>query len=108
MASGQGQVVVLEGEAGVGKSRLAYELQHGDAVRASWLTVQCSPLAREEPFGPLTAHLPSLDNPVGISPEERRAASLGAAVMWALGLAERGRPSCTSKMLTGPIHRRAN
>jgi len=90
VAAGQGRVVVLEGEAGVGKSRLAYELQHGDAARASWLTVQCSPLAREEPFGPLTAHLPVLDTPTDQPPEERRAAGLGAAVGWALGLAERG------------------
>ena len=90
VAAGQGQVVVLEGEAGVGKSRLAYELQHGDAARASWLTVQCSPLAREEPFGPLTAHLPALDTSAGLSPEERRAAGLGAAARWALGLAESG------------------
>ena len=89
VAAGQGQVVVLEGEAGVGKSRLAYELQHGEAVRASWLTVQCSPLAREEPFGPLTAHLRAPDT-TGLPPEERRAAGLGAAVRWALGLAERG------------------
>jgi len=90
VAAGQGQVVVLEGEAGVGKSRLAYELQHGDAARASWLTVQCSPLAREEPFGPLTAHLPVLDTAAGLSPEERRATGLGAAARWALGLAESG------------------
>ena len=90
VAAGQGRVVVLEGEAGVGKSRLAYELQHGHASRASWLTVQCSPLAREEPFGPLTAHLPALDTPAELPPEERRAAGLGAAVRWALGLAEDG------------------
>ena len=90
VAAGQGQVVVLEGEAGVGKSRLAYELQHGDAARASWLTVQCSPLAREEWFGPLTAYLPALDTSAGLSPEERRATGLGAAARWALGLAESG------------------
>ncbi len=90
VVAGQGQVVVLEGEAGVGKSRLAYELQHGDAARASWLTVQCSPLAREEPFGPLAAHLPAFGSAAGVPPEERRAAGLGAAVRWALGLAERG------------------
>ena len=90
VTAGQGQVVVLEGEAGVGKSRLAFELQHGGAARASWLTVQCSPLAAEEPFGPLTSHLPALDIPAALSPEERRAAGLGAAIEWSLGLAESG------------------
>jgi class 3 adenylate cyclase len=88
--AGQGRVVVLEGEAGVGKSRLAYELQHGGAAAAAWLTVQCSPLAAEEPFGPLTPHLPALDIPAGLSPEERRAAGLGAAIQWSLGLADSG------------------
>ena len=65
VTAGRGQVVVLEGEAGVGKSRLAYELRHGDATGASWLTVQCSPLASERPFGPLTAQLPAIDSSEG-------------------------------------------
>jgi class 3 adenylate cyclase len=88
--AGQGQVVVLEGEAGVGKSRLAFELQQGGAAGASWLTVQCSPLAAEEPFGPLMPHLPAIDITAGLSPEERRAAGLGAAIQWSLGLADSG------------------
>ncbi len=86
--AGRGQVVVLEGQAGVGKSRLAYELRRGDAAKASWLTVQCSPLSSDEPFGPLTAHLPQPDTPGAPSPEERRAAGLATALGWALGLAE--------------------
>jgi class 3 adenylate cyclase len=90
VAEGHGQVVFLEGEAGVGKSRLAYELQHGDAASASWFTVQCSTLAREEPFGPLSAHLPALETRTGLPAEERRAAGLSAAVRWSLGLAESG------------------
>jgi class 3 adenylate cyclase len=90
VVTGHGHVVVLEGEAGAGKSRLAHELQHTEAARASWLTVQCSPLSSEQPFGPLTAHLPASDTPGRLSPEERRAASLAAAVQWALGLAEDG------------------
>lgn len=90
VTAGHGRVVVLEGEAGVGKSRLAYELRHGDAVEASWLTVQCSSLTIEEPFGPLVAHLPTIDAPDGMSPEERRAAGIAVAERWALGLGTAG------------------
>ena len=90
VAAGHGRVVVLEGEAGVGKSRLVYELRHGDATRASWITVQCSPLASEEPFGPLTAQLPNTDSAEGLSPEERHAAGTATAERWALGLCEAG------------------
>jgi class 3 adenylate cyclase/tetratricopeptide (TPR) repeat protein len=90
VASGLGQVVVLEGEAGVGKSRLAYELQHREASRATWLTVHCSPLLREEPFGPLTAHGEALETPAALPREERRAAGLAAGLRWCLELATRG------------------
>jgi class 3 adenylate cyclase len=90
VAAGHGQVVVLEGEAGVGKSRLAHELRHGDASGASWLTVQCSPLASDKPFGPLTAQLPAIEPSEGVSPEERHAAGIAAAVRWAEGLCGRG------------------
>ena len=38
----------------------------------------------------MTAHLPAFDIAAGLPPEERRAAGLGAAVRWALGLAESG------------------
>ena len=90
VAGGHGQIVVLEGEAGVGKSRLAYELRHGDAAEASWLTVQCSPLASEKPFGPLATQLPGIDSSEEVSPEERHAAGIASAVGWAMGLSEAG------------------
>jgi class 3 adenylate cyclase len=90
VAAGHGQVVVLEGEAGVGKSRMAYELRQGDAAGASWLTVQCSPLASEKPFGPFTTQLPDVDSSEGVSPEERHAAGIASAVGWAMGLSEVG------------------
>jgi class 3 adenylate cyclase/tetratricopeptide (TPR) repeat protein len=88
VVAGQGRVVALEGEAGVGKSRLAYELQHSGAVGAHWLTVQCSRLTSEEPFGPLVSHLPPADSWEGMSPEERHAAGIASAERWALGLCE--------------------
>ena len=90
VASGLGQIVVLEGEAGVGKSRLAYELQHRSASRARWVTVHCSPQHRAEPFGPLTAHVEALETPADLPREERRAAGLAAALRWSLDLAAGG------------------
>jgi TOMM system kinase/cyclase fusion protein len=55
---GLGQVVLLSGEAGIGKSRLAQVLQEHIAVephtRLEW---RCSPYAQQSPLHPVIAHL---------------------------------------------------
>jgi class 3 adenylate cyclase/tetratricopeptide (TPR) repeat protein len=51
---GQGQVVFLSGEAGIGKSRLLYEFQ--DTVREediSWLEGRCTPYGKNIPYLPI-------------------------------------------------------
>jgi DNA-binding SARP family transcriptional activator len=51
---GFGDLLVLEGEAGVGKTRLAYHLlQKATAVQATVLSVTCQPLEQQLPFAPL-------------------------------------------------------
>lgn len=51
---GHGDVVVLAGEAGVGKTRLAYPiLQQATAADATVLSVTCRPLEQQLPFAPL-------------------------------------------------------
>jgi class 3 adenylate cyclase len=84
---GSGSVVILEGEPGVGKSRLAYELQQLVQPQGQWVTIACSPRTVGTPFGPFAEIIESLTPVHGRSPEERRADLLNAIVGWALGLA---------------------
>ena len=55
---GEGQVVLLSGEAGIGKSRLVQELKdqvaHDNAVRIEF---RCSPYHQNSAFYPLIEHL---------------------------------------------------
>ena len=51
--AGNGQVVGVVGEAGVGKSRLVWELVHSPRT-AGWLVLE----ATCAPYGPPTAHQP--------------------------------------------------
>ncbi|CAN5854309.1 hypothetical protein BH10CHL1_BH10CHL1_22630 [soil metagenome] len=52
--NGKGNLVLLEGEAGVGKTRLAYHsLQQAVAAGATVISVTCQPLERQFPFAPL-------------------------------------------------------
>jgi hypothetical protein len=55
-AAGHGQVVALVGEAGVGKSRLAYEFLHAQRTQG-WLILASSSVS----YGKATPYLPVLD-----------------------------------------------
>jgi predicted ATPase len=55
-ADGEGQNVVVLGEAGVGKSRLAYQLhEHLAAVPHTWLECGATPYTEGTPFHPIIA-----------------------------------------------------
>jgi len=55
---GNGGLLVLDGEAGVGKSRLAYHsLQWAAHQEATILSATCQPLEQQLPFAPLSAAL---------------------------------------------------
>ena len=54
--SGHGQVVALVGEAGVGKSRLVYELTHSHHMRG-WLVLESASVS----YGKATPYFPVLD-----------------------------------------------
>jgi predicted ATPase/class 3 adenylate cyclase len=55
-ADGRGQVAAIVGEAGVGKSRLVYELVHSHRLR-SWLVLQAPAVS----YGKATSYLPVID-----------------------------------------------
>src|SRR5437879_2505541 len=52
-AAGRGQVVMLSGEAGIGKSRLLFELRHRLPPACPWLVGQCSPQTTTVPYLPV-------------------------------------------------------
>jgi predicted ATPase len=55
-AAGQGQVVAIVGEPGVGKSRLVWEITHSHRVHG-WLVLQAASVS----YGSATSYLPVID-----------------------------------------------
>jgi hypothetical protein len=54
---GRGQVVLIQGEAGVGKSRLVEGLREGAGKDHIWVAIRCSPFHTASAFHPIIEHL---------------------------------------------------
>src|SRR5215469_12525338 len=54
---GRGQVVLIQGEAGVGKSRLVQSLRETAGKDRIWVAIRCSPFHTASAFHPIIEHL---------------------------------------------------
>jgi class 3 adenylate cyclase/tetratricopeptide (TPR) repeat protein len=54
---GRGQVVLIQGEAGVGKSRLVEGLREASGEDHIWVAIRCSPFHTASAFHPIIEHL---------------------------------------------------
>jgi hypothetical protein len=54
---GRGQVVLIQGEAGVGKSRLLEGLREASGKNHIWVAIRCSPFHTASAFHPIIEHL---------------------------------------------------
>ena len=73
---GRGQVVLIQGEAGVGKSRLVEGLREAAGKDHIWVAIRCSPFHTASAFHPIIEHLKRV---FGWQPEDTRAAAPGEA-----------------------------
>jgi class 3 adenylate cyclase/tetratricopeptide (TPR) repeat protein len=64
---GRGQVVLIQGEAGVGKSRLVEGLREATAKGHIWVAIRCSPFHTASAFHPIIEHLKRV---LGWQPED--------------------------------------
>jgi class 3 adenylate cyclase/tetratricopeptide (TPR) repeat protein len=75
LALGQGQVVCIIGEAGLGKSRLVAELRQGMAAKPiRWIEGRCLSYTESVPYGAFQAVLQDL---IGIDPDDSEAEAWG-------------------------------
>jgi class 3 adenylate cyclase/predicted ATPase len=74
-ADGEGQTVVVLGEAGVGKSRLVYQLhEHLAGVPHTWLECGATPFTEGTPFHPIIA---LVTQGLGFAPDDTASEKLG-------------------------------
>jgi class 3 adenylate cyclase/tetratricopeptide (TPR) repeat protein len=70
---GRGQVVLIQGEAGVGKSRLVEGLREATGKDHIWVAIRCSPFHTASAFHPIIEHLKRV---FGWQPEDTTAQHL--------------------------------
>jgi class 3 adenylate cyclase/DNA-binding winged helix-turn-helix (wHTH) protein len=52
LEAGRGQILIVEGEAGLGKTRLLHELMSAMSEQVIWLEGRCQPFGAQEPYAP--------------------------------------------------------
>ena len=83
---GEGQVVLISGEAGIGKSRLVGQFREDLSIAShTWIEAFCSPYSQGTPFAPIVELLNQL---LAWRGDESRAERLAALerVLWPTGL----------------------
>src|SRR5216683_528286 len=104
---GRGQVVLIQGEAGLGKSRLVEGLREAAGKDHIWVAVRCSPFHTASAFHPIIEHLKRL---FGWQPEDTEHQHLakleaGLAGFKALPLTESVRLFADLMSVPAPEHR---
>jgi tetratricopeptide (TPR) repeat protein len=87
---GRGQVVLIQGEAGVGKSRLVESLRETAGEDRIWVAIRCSPFHTASAFHPIIEHLKRVFGwqPEDTAPEHLAKLEAGLAGFKTLPLAE--------------------
>ena len=87
---GRGQVVLIQGEAGVGKSRLVEGLREAAGKDHIWVALRCSPFHTASAFHPIIEHLKRVFGwqPEDTAPQHLAKLEAGLAGFRALPLAE--------------------
>ncbi len=87
---GRGQVVLIQGEAGLGKSRLAEGLREAAGKDHIWVAIRCSPFHTASAFHPIIEHLKRVFGwqPEDAAPQHLAKLEAGLAGFKTLPLAE--------------------
>jgi class 3 adenylate cyclase/tetratricopeptide (TPR) repeat protein len=87
---GRGQVVLIQGEAGVGKSRLVEGLREASGKDHVWVAIRCSPFYTASAFHPIIEHLKRVFGwqPEDTAPQHLTKLEAGLAGFKTLPLAE--------------------
>jgi hypothetical protein len=87
---GRGQVVLIQGEAGVGKSRLVEGLREASGKDHIWVAIRCSPFHTASAFHPIIEHLKRVFGwqPEDTAPQHLAKLEAGLADFRALPLSE--------------------